>query len=198
MTELQALNRVLVAINQAPVTATGSGVNVLVNAAEDILAESKKEIQAEGWWYNTECDVSISESGGAITLPTTALSADATDPSKNYVKRGTTLYDLDNHTATWATGVSVKLTIVYDLAWTDMPDLVASYVAAKAASRLAETYDRDPALVRSLRSREAELRIRMLSEDEKQSDANLLVDDPNLAAASQYGGRGPIERGWVQ
>jgi hypothetical protein len=200
MTELQAVNRILRAINQSPVAATGSGVNVLVDAAEDTLDEVKQEVQGEGWWYNTEHDVEVDEAAGVITLTGLTypvLAADATDQSKNYVKRGSTLYDLDEHTNAFDTGTTVKLSIIWDMDWGDMPELVSQYIAARAASRVAETFDRDRVLLKSLQGREEQLRRAMLSEDERQADANFLQDERNTAAGTMYGGRGPIEQGWI-
>lgn len=191
LTELDAVNRALVAVNQTPLSSLGQGTHALGAVAEIILDEVVQEVQAEGWWFNTEYSVTYTpNSSNEIELGDDVLAADGSSATSNYIKRGNRLYDLDNHTKTFTS--DVELDVIKHLDWADLPLLCKAYMAARVASRIMESYDRDTGAVRNAQGREELARQKMLQEDTKQADANMLTDDPTVVT-SLSGSRGVLE-----
>ena len=58
-TELESINIMLAAIGEAPVNSLTGTVPVDVRLAQSTLTEVNKEIQSEGWSFNTEIDVTL-------------------------------------------------------------------------------------------------------------------------------------------
>lgn len=194
MSELDAVNRALIAVGQVPVSSLGSGTHALAEAAEIILKEAKREVQAEGWWFNTEIEKTYTPNASdEIELGDDVLAADGHAKSDNYIKRGSRLYNLADHTFTFTS--EQDLDVVLCLEWDDMPLHARAYISTIIATRLAEQYDRDPAIIRTTQAREKTAREAMLQEDTRQADANVFADNAWAAAATDYGGRGAIERG---
>lgn len=71
MTTLEAVNIILAAISQAPVTALATGTRSDVGDAESYLDRANTQIQREGWHCNEEYDVEL-------TLPTIRLTVGGT------------------------------------------------------------------------------------------------------------------------
>ena len=58
-TELEAINIMLAAIGEAPVNTLTGTLPVDVKIAQSTLVEINKAVQAEGWSFNTETDVTL-------------------------------------------------------------------------------------------------------------------------------------------
>ena len=70
-TELESINIMLAAIGEAPVNSLTGTVPVDVRLAQSTLTEVNKEIQSEGWSFNTEIDVTLVRDGSnQISLST--------------------------------------------------------------------------------------------------------------------------------
>ena len=65
LTELQAVNRMLAGIGQAPITQAGltNAANPDVAMATQTLYEVSRQIQAEGWSFNKEYNVETTFDG---------------------------------------------------------------------------------------------------------------------------------------
>ena len=69
-TELEAINIMLAAIAEAPINSLTGTLPVDAVTARSTLAEFNKEIQSEGWSFNTETDVTLTRDGSnQISLP---------------------------------------------------------------------------------------------------------------------------------
>ena len=132
-TELSAVNSILGAIGQSPITqlkdtTTGSliSTNPEISFIYNILTEVNKDVQNEGWHFNTEEHVKVSPDATTkyITLPTNTLRYDIHDGlvSKvtDVVTRYGRLYDLVNHTDEFDADIYVDIVSLYD--FTDIPN----------------------------------------------------------------------------
>lgn len=131
MTELEAVNKMLKAIGEQPVNAIPTTGISEASLARDKLHEVSRSIQEKGLNCNTEYEFPLAASEtGEVVVPTNALNVDPSDISKNYVRRGNRLYDLDDHT--FIIGETIDVDIVFFLPWTDLPSHVRTFIAIRA------------------------------------------------------------------
>jgi len=124
-------------IGESPVnTLGGTSVPVTVIQSVQVLDETNKAIQSEGWHFNTEYDYPLipDASTSKITLPVNTLKVDLdpeiytdTDP----VQRGLKLYDRKKHTELWTK--DLKAIITFELAFEELPEQFRHYITVKAA-----------------------------------------------------------------
>lgn len=140
MTDLEAVNRMLGSIGQAPVnTLDVSGIGDAAKAKQQLL-ETARDVQTVGWSWNTDEDYTLTpDNDGAILLPSGTLDLDAMDPTVSLVMRRhptkgqMALYDADNQTFAFTESVDVK--IVWGYPFNDLPQAARTYVATAAARR---------------------------------------------------------------
>ena len=159
-TELSAVNSILGSIGQSPVTAISS-TNPEISYIYDIFEEVTKDVQNEGWHFNTEYHVKVSpDSNGHITLPTNALSYDINDGhrdrSKDVVVRNGRLYDIVNHTDEFTEDLYLDIVTLYT--FTDLPNAFQRYITHRASVRAAIQLVSNPELVKTLQRQEAQSR----------------------------------------
>ena len=101
-TELECINIMLAAIGEAPVNSLTGTVPVDVRMAQSTLTEVNKQVQSEGWSFNTEIDVTLTRNASNnVVLGTDVLRVDAQThdhPSIDAIQRGLKLYDRKNNT----------------------------------------------------------------------------------------------------
>jgi hypothetical protein len=132
-TKLEAVNIMLSTIGESPVNSLSSGL-VDAELAETILNNTSRTVQAEGWHFNREYDLGLTPNlSGEIKLPNNVLRADASyEPySKDLVQRGDRMYDKKEHT--FKINDTVKLDIVVELEYEDLPEVAKRYISIKAA-----------------------------------------------------------------
>tara|TARA_R100001530_G_C4284309_1_gene146396 strand:+ start:104 stop:727 length:624 start_codon:yes stop_codon:yes gene_type:complete len=143
-TELSAVNSILGAIGQSPITTLEDGKkNPEVALVYNILTDANLDIQNEGWHFNTEKGVSFTpDSSGKITVTNDLLRMDVTDPWKkkqyDVVKRNGYLYDKYDHTDDWSDITSINLDVTRLFSFEDLPPVFRRYVIYRA-SRMAAT-----------------------------------------------------------
>ena len=138
-TELSAVNSILGAIGQSPVT-TLNYENPELSFIYNILTEVNKDVQNEGWHFNTEYHIATEpDANGYITIPNNALRYDINDGlkdrSKDVVMRSGRLYDLVNHTDVFTETLYLDLVTLY--AFEDLPNPFQRYVTYRSAVRAA-------------------------------------------------------------
>ena len=182
--ELPAINQILSSIGQAPVT-TLDQTNPDVAIAYNALLEVNKEVQAEGWAFNTEYEIPITTNNDKqYEVASTVLQIDLSstykgdidvvrrrDPSDSKVK----LYDRYNHT--YAIGTVANDTwdvdIVYHFDFIDVPIPIQNYMTAKTATIVAQRIIGDAALVQTLQQRETLARSVALEYECNQADYSI-------------------------
>ena len=76
-TELEAVNIMLAAIGEAPINSLTGTVPVDVRLAQSTLNEVNKEVQSEGWSFNTEINVELTRDGDdQVALASNVLRVD--------------------------------------------------------------------------------------------------------------------------
>ena len=142
-TKLEAVNTMLGVIGESPVnTISGSSLPVSVVTALNVLDEVSREVQSEGWHFNTEFEYPlVRNSSNQFSLPTNTLKIDT--PIDKYtdidvVQRGTSLYDRKNHTDVF--DEDLEVTITFELAFDDLPQQFRTYINIKAARKFANRF----------------------------------------------------------
>ena len=162
-TELSAVNAILGAIGQSPVTSINK-TNPEIGFIYNILRDSNVDLQAEGWHFNTERHVKYTpqDVGGVkkIAIGNDILKMDVSDgwSKRNYdvVKRNGYLYDKYDHTDDWDELTDgIDLDIVKLISYDDLPEVFKRYVIYKAAVRAATQLVGNPQLAQLLAQQEA-------------------------------------------
>ena len=135
--ELPAVNQILASVGQAPVT-TLDQTNPDVAIAYDTLIQVSREVQAEGWTFNTEYKVELTpDTNDEIVYTNQMLQVNLSDGegygSKAAIKKKGKLYDRVNHTDKW-TDETVTVDIVYQYDWIDLPIPIQDFITARAAT----------------------------------------------------------------
>lgn len=164
-TQLEAVNSMLGHIGESPVNSISdtAAVPVSVSVAIAALNEVSKDVQSEGWHFNTETGVKYSPTGGSITVPADIIQFDPIDTSLDIVQRGATLFDRKNNTTTFTSDLTVNQMRLLD--WDSLPEVARRYITLKA-SRVFQG--------RIIGSRELES---LIARDEYVARANLLEAD---------------------
>lgn len=135
---LEAINCMLSGIGEAPINQLNQSTVDSV-MAEHVLDETDRETQQEGWHFNTEYNVELTPDSvtNQINLPLNALRVDLDSVSafnrKDIVQRGMRIYDKENKTDQFTK--SLKLTIIYQLVWDDLPEAARAYIMIRAARK---------------------------------------------------------------
>ena len=162
-TELSAVNAILGAIGQSPVTSINK-TNPEIGFIYNLLRDSNVDLQSEGWHFNTERHVKYTpediDGAKKITIGNDILKMDVTDgwSKRNYdvVKRNGYLYDKYDHTDDWDELTDgIDLDIVRLISYEDLPEVFKRYVIYKAAVRAATQLVGNPQLAQLLAQQEA-------------------------------------------
>jgi hypothetical protein len=132
--ELEAVNTMLDAIGESPVSSLEVSGLVDVAKAKSALDEISREVQAKGWHFNTETDYPLPVSlDGTITLPSNFLSVDTVGAQRHLdvVQRGSRLYDKKNHTYIFTESIKADVTLL--LEWEELPQVARHYIMIRAS-----------------------------------------------------------------
>lgn len=131
--KLSAVNAMLSAVGEAPVNTLSGQRPLDVATAENVLDEVTLAVQAQGWDFNTDRNVTLQVNGDSeIDLPSDALVVVPENRWLNrVVPRGTRLYNLDDHNYTFTSDVVV--TVVRELDFEDLPERAKQYITLRAS-----------------------------------------------------------------
>ena len=139
-TELSAVNSILGSIGQSPLTTLNYN-NPETAFVYNLLVEANKDIQNEGWHFNTEEHVLVTPDSITkyIDVPNNYLRYDIhdkhIDKSRDLVRRNGRLYDLVNHTDQFEEDLYLDIVTLYK--FEDVPPVFQRYIISKAATRAA-------------------------------------------------------------
>lgn len=187
-TKLDAVNTMLSAIGEAPVNSLSSGL-VEAEIAETILNTVDREVQSEGWHFNTEYKRSFAQdTNGEIPLGNDVLRADAhlDANSKDLVQRGLRMYDRKNHT--FAIKEAVKLDVVVQLDFEDMPEVAKRYVTLKA-TRIFQDRVVGSNTLHDFQERDEQMALMQLKEFDARTDDNNIFDNYDVFKVIDRQGR---------
>jgi hypothetical protein len=133
-TQLEAVNVMLGNIGESPVTALSplSSLPVSAQTAISVLDEVSRDVQSEGWHFNTVNKVTLSPNvNGEIFLTDDVLHIDTLDHSKDIVQRGQQLFDRGENTLVFDN--DLKVTVTYLLDFTELHEQARRYITLKAS-----------------------------------------------------------------
>ena len=184
-TELECINIMLAAIGEAPVNSLTGTVPVDVRMAQSTLTEVNKQVQSEGWSFNTEIDVTLTRNASNnIVLGTDVLRVDAQThdhPSIDPIQRGLKLYDRKNNTFIF--DEDLKCTVVYFRSFDELPEQARSYMTIKAARIFVDRLVSDQSLRTYTQEDEIRARSVLMETDLSNADHNILIGDPAISDA---------------
>ena len=159
-TELSAVNAILGAIGQSPITSLNF-TNPEISFIYNLLRDANLDLQAEGWHFNTEKHVTYTpDSNGKIAIGNDILKMDTTegwsDRTHDVVKRNGYLYDKQSHSDDFS-GHSggIKLDITRLISYEDLPEVFKRYIIHKASVRAATQLVGNAQLAQLLAQQEA-------------------------------------------
>ena len=171
-TELPAINQILMACGQAPVT-TLDETNPDVAIAYQTLLEVSREVQSEGWTFNKEEHVAVTPNDDdEIPILSNYLQIDLTQADagdKKAVVRNGKLYDKYNHTDKWTDG-AVDCDILWLFDWVDLPRPIQDYITARASTITSSRIIGDQGQYQMLQQKEAYMRAMALEYETNQGD----------------------------
>ena len=175
-TELSAVNSILGAIGQSPLT-TLNFTNPETAFIYNILEVTIKDVLNEGWHFNTEEHVEVTpDSNGYLIIPTSYLRYDVHGGSVNrnvdVVKRNGRLYDKVTHTDIFSG--SLFLDVVYLYSFVDIPSVFQRYIIAKASSRAAAQLIANAETFKLLQQQEALSRAALVEYECNQGDHSFM------------------------
>ena len=195
--DLSAVNSVLGAIGQAPVTKL-EFENPEISLCYNLLQECNVDVQTWGWQFNTEyCLFLAPDVNNHIIIPEGTLQATLSqDPIVKYsgynvtVREGK-LYNLTQHTFdfsgwkgqrqvqmggkwTWEPANGVNLDVITLLDFDDLPAVAQRFITYKAAERAATQLVSSPELMKMIMQQIQTLRASMTNFECVQADANFM------------------------
>ena len=181
-TELEAINIMLAAIGEAPINSLTDTLPVDARTAQNTLTEVNKEVQSEGWSFNTEIDVTLTRDGSnQINLATNVLRVDANihqHPTIDPIQRGLKLYDRQNNK--YEFDDDLICTVVYFRDFNEITEQARRYINIKAARIFVDRLIGDQGLRTYTQEDETRARAILTESDYANADHNLLRGDPSL------------------
>jgi len=133
-TELEAINEMLAAIGESPISTLTPPLTAEVQVAVNELHNTSRKVQLRGWWFNEEEDYELAlDVDSKAVVPGNAINVDVTTEQYNQdlIERDGFMYDKINHTFVLA--AAPMCTIVFFLSWDELPEAAREYIKIKAA-----------------------------------------------------------------
>ena len=136
-TKLEAVNTLMTAIGEAPVNSLTSGL-VDAETAETILDSVSREVQSQGWNFNTDFERSFTpDTNKQITIPSDILRIDMAErrtSELDVVARGSKLYNRATNSFYFDSSISaVSMNAVVLLNFDELPESARRYVTIRSA-----------------------------------------------------------------
>lgn len=176
-TQLQAINQMLTGIGQAPVVSLDFA-NPEIASALSILDSVSREVQGEGWHFNTEIKYPFTpDVTGIIAVPSNVLqlSDNKFENVQKYqtVLRDGKLYDKIKHTFTFPAGQTIYCDVVWEFDFEDLPQVFQDYITQRAARVFAGSVVGSKEMFQFNQNDEGLLRANCIAYDTNTSEANV-------------------------
>ena len=174
-TELSAVNNILGAIGQSPITVLNFD-NPEISFIYNLLRDANVDTQAEGWHFNTEKHVTYSpDDNKHIVIGNDILSMDLHDNytkrTSNLVRRNGRLYDKINHTDEFDGDISLDIVKLYPIE--DLPIVFRRFITYRASAAAATQLVANPNLVKLLSNQAGLARAALQEYECNQGDHNM-------------------------
>ena len=184
MTELEAVNTLLAVIGEAPVASLSTtSVNEITDSAlaQRTLSEVSRDVQSEGWSWNTDVSVEITANvSDEYVLPSNTLQASfspSSYPYSQYIVRGLRIYDRQKRTFTLTEMNKEPMQIgelVTQLDWDLVPHAGQQYITIRAARIFSDRYVTSNVIFTYTAADEDQARSMLIRAEENQLSHNLL------------------------
>ncbi|QEQ94714.1 putative tail tubular protein A [Erwinia phage pEp_SNUABM_10] len=133
--ELSAVNDILLAIGEPPVSTLEGDSNADVASARRILNQINRQIQSRGWTFNIEEGRELVPDvfSGLIEYSSDYLSLMSSGSATVYINRGGYVYDRTTGTDQFSGPIVVNLIALRD--FDEMPECYRNLIVAKAARK---------------------------------------------------------------
>ena len=184
-TELESVNIMLAAIGESPINSLTGTLPVDARLAQSTLTETNKDVQSEGWSFNTEIDVTLTRDAVSkqIALSTDVLRVDPNihqHPTIDAIQRGLKLYDRLNNKFEF--DEDLICTVIYLRTFEEIPEPARRYINIKAARVFVDRLVTDDGLRTYTGQDETRARAILMETDLANGDHNLLRGDPSLTS----------------
>lgn len=176
---LDAVNTILASTGGSPVNTLTDGF-IDVQNATTILDRVTKEIQSEGLNFNTDHAQEFAvNTEGQVILPSNTLKADGSQDYNekfNLVQRGLKMYDRRGHSfdlryADPSVSI-VYLDISIELEWDELPQIVRTFIVARAAVQYEASYQGSDSGSQKLMAFEKQARLSLIQWNDESNDDN--------------------------
>jgi hypothetical protein len=185
-TELSAVNNILGAIGQAPIT-TLNFDNPEISFIFNLLRDANVDTQAEGWHFNTEYNVKFSpDSSKKIAIGNDVLSMDFhnnyTKRTHDLVRRNGYLYDkmsTEDNKDEFDSDIHLDIVKLYN--FEDLPIVFRRYITYRASRQAATQLVANPNLVKLLQGQESLARASLMEYECNQGDHSMFGFEDNTS-----------------
>lgn len=187
-TKLSAVNTMLFTIGESPINTLEGGNVVDAVTAQQVLEDVSREVQSEGWGFNTEKNYPLSRQAFApfvIYVPDTALACDPSDTTSEVIVRGTRLYDLKNHTYEFPDTSKIECDIIWHLEFEELPETARRYITIRAARIFQDGAVGSDTIHTFTERDEFQARARFRKANSRVRDKNLLRGNQSIARILQ-------------
>lgn len=175
--ELDAINDILSAIGEPPVSSLDAEANADVANARRILANQNRRVQSQGWTFNIEEGVTLIPDvfSKLIKYLPTYLRVSSTSGKTTYIKRGEFLYDTTQQTDIFEGSLQVNLIQLRD--YDEMPWVFRDLIVTKAARQFNMRFFGDDSVEIKLSQEEQEAQIKVMEYELDFGNFNMLDGD---------------------
>ena len=187
-TELSAVNSILGAIGQAPITALNTQTTSTSDSSQisenpeiamiyNLLRDANVDTQSEGWHFNTEYHVKFKpNSDKKIAIGDDILSMDLHDNQArrhhNLVRRNGFIYDKIDHTDEFDGDLDLDVVKLYN--FEDLPIVFRRFITYRAMAAAATQLVANPNLVRLLTNQASLARAALQEYESNQGDFSMM------------------------
>lgn len=182
MTIIEAINTLLSVIGEAPVASLAdTETNTISDAAlaSRTLNEVSRDVQAEGWQFNTDTNVALQKDAqNQFPLPGNVLRASFSPnqyPDCQFVVRGSRVYDRSAQSyAIEDLQTIVVARMVVQLDWDDLPHAAQQYIVIRAARIYSDRFINSNVIYSYTSQDEAYHRAQLIRAEEASLSNNML------------------------
>lgn len=175
LSKLSAVNQMLSATGQKPTNSLEGQTSMWTRLAVQSLEETDREVQGEGWYFNTDPNHTFSADANTGEVPV----PENTVRFKVYDCPGATLRDgkiYDRHKGTFAIGKALRGELVQYLEFDALPEIAKEYIVARAARKLYMRHVGSQENARNLMMEESMSKANLLNHDCIEGGYNMLDD----------------------
>lgn len=147
---IEAVNRVLSSIGDAPINSVEEPTNVNVINAIALIDKHNRRQQSKGWSFNLNKNYALNVDVNTKRIPwSTTFLRLASKNGKALVRRDDYVFNFTDYTFTFS-GTSIVVEVILEVPLENCPEPMINYIIAAASSEFQIKYLNDPALTEAL------------------------------------------------